>query len=122
MAVKTLQLRRPDTCSRCSTHLDVGVVASWDNQTKTVTCVPCTGPAPAPAPVVSAGIAGQSAARQYEKRSARERQRKEAVVQKDAQWRADAVAKRPVLGRLQTVLTPKPTIGPESQSTKAWKI
>ena len=29
---------------------------------------------------------------------------------------------RPVLGRLASVLTPKPQITPESQATKAWKI
>jgi hypothetical protein len=66
--------------------------------------------------------AGRSALGEYEKRSARELAKKERRVAEDAKWRAGIKEQRPVLGRLASVLTPKPQITPESKSTTAWKI
>lgn len=40
----------------------------------------------------------------------------------DAAWRQAKVEARPVLGRVVTAMTPKPTAQPEAQSTTAWKI
>lgn len=65
--------------------------------------------------------AGGSAQREYERRSQRELAKKQQKVDEDAEWRRATVEARPVLGRLATALTPKPTIGAESQSTTAWK-
>jgi hypothetical protein len=67
-------------------------------------------------------VAGASAAAEYEKRSRRETRRNEAVVAKDAAWRDEVKESHPILGRVATALTPKPVIGPESQSTRAWKV
>lgn len=75
----------------------------------------------APAPL-DRGSAGASAQREYDRRSAKELARKEAAVAEDAAWRAGAKERRPLLGRIVTGLTPKPTITPESQSTKAWAV
>lgn len=41
---------------------------------------------------------------------------------RDAAWRAQVKESHPILGRVATVLTPKPVIEPESQSTRAWKV
>ncbi|HEV8116278.1 MAG TPA: nuclease-related domain-containing protein [Acidimicrobiales bacterium] len=48
--------------------------------------------------------------------------RKQASVADDAAKRARIKAKRPVIGRLASIVTPRPVITPESQSTKAWAI
>ena len=48
--------------------------------------------------------------------------RKQASVGDDAAKRARIKAKRPVIGRLASLVTPRPVITPESQSTKAWAI
>ena len=69
---------------------------------------------------VEVGTGGESAQRTYERRSTRERRRKEQAVAEDAAWRSRVRADRPVLGRLATAITPKPVVGPESQATKAW--
>ena len=119
MAVKVLRLRRADTCVACAADLEVGTEASWDGTAKTVTCMACA--APVGSPQLDAGVAGRSAAREYERRSNRERARKEAVVTKDAEWRAATKEKHPVIGRVVTGLTPKPVIKSESQATGAWK-
>ena len=118
MAVKTLRLRRADVCAACDAALAAGTEAQWDGAAKTVTCLTC---ASAPVPAIS-GTAGASAAREYERRSTRERRRKEKAVAEDAAWRASIKAERPVLGRIATALTPKPVVGPESQSTRAWTV
>jgi hypothetical protein len=68
-----------------------------------------------------AGAAGASALRRYEQHSKRERREKETAITRDAEWRDEVVAKRPLLGRVQAALASKPTIGAESQATTAWK-
>lgn len=65
--------------------------------------------------------AGASAQREYERRSQRELARKQKEVEEDAQWRQAVKEKHPFLGRIAVATTPRPTIGPESQSTTAWK-
>lgn len=67
-----------------------------------------------------ADTAGRSAMKEYQKRSSRERGKAEARINADAVWRAEIREQRPILGRIATAMTPKPTIGPETQSTKAW--
>jgi hypothetical protein len=67
-------------------------------------------------------VAGGSAQKEYDKRSARERAKKEQRVVEDAEWRQSIKEQRPVLGRIAAALTPVPQIGPESQPTAAWKI
>ncbi|HZU72990.1 MAG TPA: nuclease-related domain-containing protein, partial [Acidimicrobiales bacterium] len=72
-----------------------------------------------PAPSVT-GSAGSSAQRTYERRSSREKRRKEQAVAADDAWRSRVKADHPLLGRLATAVTPKPAVGPESQATRAW--
>jgi Nuclease-related domain len=69
-----------------------------------------------------ADVAGGSARHEYEKRSARELAKKQMIVAEDAAQRQALVAARPVVGRIVSALTPKPTIGPESQPTRAWRV
>ena len=114
MAVKTIRLRWAGTCSSCDAALAARTEVSWDDEAKAATCLDCVTRA-------DRGVAGRSALREHERRSARELARKQAAVDKDAQWRSEIVEKRPVLGRVVTTLTKKPTIGPESQATRAWK-
>jgi hypothetical protein len=123
--------------------LPAGTVAEWFRSERVVRCVACVDgtaeiqaenpaenpaetpvarPLPAPSPTTAAGAPGGSARREYEKRSAKEQQRKEAVVAEDAQWRARAKEKHPIGGRIVSALTPRPTIGPESQPTTAWAV
>ena len=141
--MKLMRIRRADRCASCSVELPAGTEAYWDAAAKTVTCVACFAAAtPAPpsppvptlpppslalpqptlAPVPAADVAGGSARAEYEKRSTRELARKQKAVEDDAQWRAAIKEERPILGRLVSALTPAPQIGPESQSTKAWKV
>jgi hypothetical protein len=47
--------------------------------------------------------------------------RKQKAVADDEEWRTTIKAERPALGRIVTAFTPKPQVGPESQSTAAWK-
>lgn len=116
MAVKTIRLRWPGTCAACGAELAAGTTASWDADAKTATCSTCeTTETP-----IDRGVAGRSAAREYERRSSRERAREEARVADDERWRTEIVAAKPVLGRIATALTPKPQIGPESHATTAW--
>ena len=39
MAKRELRLRRADACIVCHAQLDVGTVAVWDGEQKTVTCL-----------------------------------------------------------------------------------
>ena len=120
VATKTLKLRWPGTCVVCTTELGAGTSVLWDSDAKTATCGSCA-PTPEPsAPEIDRGIAGASARRRYERDSERERRRKEATVARDAEWRTTVVDEHPIIGRIATVLTPKPVVGPESTAIRNW--
>jgi hypothetical protein len=72
-------------CTGCGTELAAGVLASWDRESRTVTCIPCLDGPAAPTEVnahpspVDNGRPGASLAREYERRrSNRERRVREA--------------------------------------------
>ncbi len=146
-----MQIRRDDVCADCGVVLAAGSSAYWNRAQRCVRCVACQAgsggepdpmviadtapptarldlpppldlPAPSLAPPTPADVAGGSAQLQYDKRSARERARKEARVASDAEWRKAIKEERPVLGRIVAAITAKPQIGPESQPTTAWKV
>lgn len=140
---KRLKLKREDHCVRCGSPLAPGTSAYWIPTDRVVVCVGCHGPdakptsveattdrTPGPAPIAATDpdvaaatrdVAGGSAQREYEKRSARERTAKTKHVEEDAAWRKAVKVERPVLGRIAAALTPKPQIGPASQPTRAWR-
>lgn len=131
--MKKLKLRRADQCVGCDAQLSAGTEAWWDASAKVVRCASCvegsSDDVVAPpagdaeqAPDLSDDSAGRSARNEYERRSARERAKKEKIVAEDLAWREKAKEQRPVLGRLAAAMTPKPTIGPERQTTTAWKV
>ena len=136
MTGKLMNLRRAGACADCAAELAAGKPAYWVAAERVVRCVGCGGgsttnappaevtlPAQAPQPTSSdRDVAGGSALHEYERRSMRERAKKEQRVAEDAQWRAAIKEERPLLGRFAAALTPKPVITPESQSTKAWKV
>jgi hypothetical protein len=124
MDERLIKLRWPTSCTGCSTELAGGSEAWWNSRRKEASCPSCHADAAdtaAPAVAPDAGAAGASARREYEKRSARERAHKEALVAADDAWRRGVKEEHPVIGRLASALTPKPTIGPESQATAAWR-
>lgn len=143
-----MRIGRDDTCAGCGLALPAGTRAYWFADERVVRCQPChdvenqTGgpeqvradggaganvttvdPATAATPDSDPAmdVAGSSAQSEYDRRSAKELARKQKRVEEDAEWRASIKESRPVLGRIASALTPKPEIGPESQSTKAWK-
>ena len=130
------RLRYPATCAGCGVGLPAGSTASWDCIAKAARCLACAtgsaGDASQARPVRDAtsdvqpapldpGVAGASARRQYERRAAREQEKKQAAIEADEKWRTKVRADRPVLGRIATAVTPKPRMTPESQATAAWK-
>jgi hypothetical protein len=138
---KLLKIKRPDVCVACAVAMPIGTQAYWNPEQRTLTCLSCreatTPVAPNSTPnlepvmevpdTVPAGwsitkpdVAGHSAQKEFEKRAAKELLKKQAVVEKDAAWRIEMREKRPLLGRLVAAVTPKPQIGPLSQSTTAW--
>lgn len=139
MSHKIMALGRDDSCATCGAPLPAGTTAVWFSTERKSRCIECaashvdpgvtTPTLPEPQPVAEAqpsppsapSVAGGSAQHEYDKRSARESARKQKKVDEDAEWRQAIKEERPVLGRMAAVLTPKPTIGPESQATKAWK-
>lgn len=128
-----MELRRPDRCAQCDAELAIGTEAYWLKSRRVAVCTACyvapeTSAPPADATLSPesaddspAGVAGGSAQREYDKRSQRETARKLKAVADDEEWRTTIKAERPVLGRIVTAFTPKPQVGPESQSTAAWK-
>lgn len=137
---KKMALRRADVCAACGSAVLAGREAWWDAKAKTVTCTSCrdggstpTTPAPPPTPEAEepapthppdrqTGSAGRSARKEYERRSAKEAAKNQQRIDDDRAWREATVERRPVLGRVATALTPKPTIAPERQTTTAWKV
>jgi hypothetical protein len=82
MASRLLTVRRPDVCARCGAAVAKGDEAWWDAEAKTVTCLECHVGTESAKPVeangLDRGIAGESAAREHERRRAnRERQTRE---------------------------------------------
>lgn len=118
---KLMEIRRDDRCSACGVELLAGSTAYWIRPKRIVRCVPCqTELSESDAP--RRDPAGESAQREYDKRSARELAKKERRVAEDAEWREAIKEQRPVLGRIASALTSKPQITPESQATQAWKV
>ena len=117
MAERKLRLRWAGACATCQTPLPAGTEAWWNSEAKTATCGTChDGPPP-----IDSGVAGASAAAEYQRRSQREAKRKQAVVDRDNAWRDQVRDDHPLVGRVVTALTPKPVVGPESHATTAWK-
>lgn len=129
---KLLNLRRASRCAGCGRNQPVGTKAYWLKDDQTVRCLRCMVPGPGPdrheeeavdtsstSPPAS-DVAGGSARAGYERRSKRELARKQRAVEEDQKSRAKRVENRPLLGKIANALTPEATIGPESQSTKAW--
>lgn len=100
----------------CGSDVPAGATALWDGEAKTATCTGCSRLP------LARGKPGASAGREHERRFEREQRAQEAVAAEDAAWRERVRAERPILGRLATALTPKPVVGIESQSTRAWKV
>lgn len=147
---RLMNIRRADACVECGVALDEGARAYWDSSARVVRCVACgssddalhlsldvalvSGKPEVPCPPVlvahtetrvadcSEDIAGGSAKKEYERRSARELARKEQRIADDTEWRRSIKEQRPVLGRIAAALTPVPQVGPESQPTTAWKV
>lgn len=127
---KLMNIGRVDRCAACGADLPAGTSAYWLRASRVVVCTTCyassgTSAAAAPTSATDAtearDVAGGSAQREYDMRSARELARKQQRVADDADWRRTLKERRPVLGRLVTAVTPKPQGGPESPSTTAWK-
>lgn len=97
--VKRMRLRYAGRCAECSTALDAGVMADYDRQLKVVRCVTC--PTPPNALGWVDGVAGASAAEEYERRSSARQER----VQ----------ANHPRIGKLLLAVFDDP------QSTRAWE-
>ncbi len=114
------KLCRDDRCVTCGKDLSAGTEAYWFADNRVVECFSChavTAAAPPPG-----DAAGGSARAEYERRSARELERKSRAVIDDQERRGQRVEKRPLLGKVANALTPEVTITPESQATKAWAI
>ncbi len=62
-----MPLRYAGRCKECGVELAKGVQAYWDSEKRTVTCLPCLGPATAEIPL-DRGRAGGSAAREWHRR------------------------------------------------------
>ena len=118
--VKLMRLRYAGTCETCNASLAAGTTAWYDRSRRKVRCPTCLPSAPEAVPC-SSGTAGDSAAREYERRSERHRQRVQAELADDAAWRTQVKQDHPVLGGVVSFLTPKPVVGPEPQHVKAWK-
>lgn len=97
MPADLFPLRYPATCASCGTALSKGILASWDRAAKAATCASCLEPS---AVEIDRGVAGGSAAREWQRRH----DRREASIR-------DRYGK---LGGLAVALTDDP------DSTKAW--
>ncbi len=124
---RLIRLRWASQCVGCGVALPQGSEAWWDSDAKNASCESCHGrsdadaPSPGGPPTRERGVAGASVRKEYERRSARERTRKEAVAAADEEWRQRTKRDHPVVGRVASALTPKPVLGAESQATAAWK-
>ncbi len=114
-----MALRRPDLCSGCGRSLAVGTRAEWDSSLKAVTCLECvetrdpaeanggrSGLAVESSPQVAeidTGVAGASARREADRRTAK----REARIEE--KWGSGRI------GRLAKALSDDP------QTTRAWR-
>ncbi len=98
--LKHLRLRRDGRCAGCAAEQPAGTIASWRASDRTVWCVGCgrasseQADVPAQRKPPSAGVAGASAQREYEKKAAR---REQAIR-----------TQHPRLGRLVLALSQEP--------------
>jgi Nuclease-related domain len=143
-----MKIQREGECVTCATNLVAGTPAYWNKERRSLTCVTCFGldeaatkaappdllqqaleseafetvpdTVPAAWSEVKPDVAGKSAQKEFDRRAAKEVAKKEKLIEKDAVWRSEIREKRPVVGRLVTALTPRPQLGPLSQSTTAW--
>lgn len=73
MAARSLILRKDDRCAACGTEVAAGTRATWDATARSVTCSSCTETMrsdPSGLEVLVRGAAGESAAREYDRRRA----------------------------------------------------
>jgi Nuclease-related domain len=141
---KMLKIKRPGICVSCAVAMPVGTQAYWNSDRRTLRCVTCREPTaslaapgtpnleqdadvarnpdtgPGAWSLTKPDVAGHSAQKEFEKRAAKELLKKQEVVNKDAAWRIEIRERRPLIGRLVAAASPKPQIGPMSQSTTAW--
>lgn len=81
MAAQQRKLRRSDACTSCGVALAAGVVASWDRESQTVTCLSCLKRPNASAVVdlspsrADINLPGASLRREHERRSSNHEQR-----------------------------------------------
>lgn len=118
--VKLMRLRYAGVCETCNARLAAGTTAWYDRSRRKVHCQSCLRSAPEAQPF-SSGTAGDSAAREYERRSERHQQRVQAELAEDAAWRTQVKHDHPILGGIVSFVTPKPVEGPEPHHVKAWK-
>lgn len=135
---RLMSLRYKGTCEACGAALAARTTAWYDSARRKVRCTVCGPAAGDPAPTATfpakrqapstalppppdTGHAGASALRKYERLSERHLERAKAELARDAAWRDHLKQGHPVLGRLAGAVTPKPTIGPEPQSMRAWQ-
>lgn len=118
-------------CEVCLGALPAGVSAWYDASRKKVRCESChNGPGssdgstrlpPTGTISTSVGTAGQSAAREYERRSRQHSQKVSEAIARDTAWRQQVKKEHPVIGRLVAAVTERPTAGPEPRHIAAWK-
>ena len=70
VAIVLIRLRYPATCASCGRRLAKGVQARWNKEQRTATCCDCLR-LERPAAVVDRGVAGGSAAREWQRRHER---------------------------------------------------
>lgn len=130
MASREMKLRYAATCASCGAALPPGTLARWDGAAKVATCSLCSsleasiaadGVPLNPMPL-DRGTAGRSARGQYERRSERERAKKQQKIDEDEAWRQQAKTERPIRGRIASAFTPRPTMTAESPSTRSWGV
>jgi hypothetical protein len=97
LPARLIKLRYAGTCAVCLTRLDPGTTASWDESSKTTTCLACLDDPIRPA---HAGIAGASAAEQARRLRAKQQRHKVADIKA-----------HPVLARLARAIDPPPDAG-----------
>ena len=134
---RLIRLRWPGSCGTCGKQLEAGVKAWHDPAVKIVHCIGCcsdgpeaashaavaaaTDPAPPGARTARTdrGTAGASAGRTYGRRSRRHATAAERAVAADVAWRRQLKSDHPLLGRVVSAFTAKPSTA-EPQAITAW--